>query len=131
MKVSKCSSLAPPRSKFYKTQWAWQGVNLSQLISIFTSKNGWKFWTADKIQSKNYKGVNPPCLMPIRVKTCSNFKSNLFNDFFLIWYTFFVGGLFIKLTVYDMNKKQWISCKIVFCQKVWFNNFHLSLETDK
>ena len=25
--------------------------------------------SADKIQSKNYKGVNPPCLMPIRVKT--------------------------------------------------------------
>ena len=23
----KCSSLAPPRSIFYKTQWAWQGVN--------------------------------------------------------------------------------------------------------
>ena len=24
--------------------------------------------SADKIQSKNYKEVNPPCLMPIRVK---------------------------------------------------------------
>ena len=24
--------------------------------------------SVDKIQSKNYKEVNPPCLMPIRVK---------------------------------------------------------------
>jgi hypothetical protein len=29
----------------------------------------------DKIQSKNYKGVNPPCLMAIRVKKASkNYK---------------------------------------------------------
>ena len=30
-------------SKFYKTQLALQGVKLSQLISIFTSKNIWNF----------------------------------------------------------------------------------------
>ena len=37
-KQEKCSSLAPPRSIFYKTQWAWQGVKLTQLMSFFTSK---------------------------------------------------------------------------------------------
>jgi hypothetical protein len=37
-KQEKCSSLAPPRSKFYKTQLAWQGVKLTGLMSIFTSK---------------------------------------------------------------------------------------------
>jgi hypothetical protein len=28
--------------------------------------------SADKIQSKNYREVNPPCLMPIRVKRSCN-----------------------------------------------------------
>ena len=35
---------------------------LQKCLEIF-DKN-----SADKIQSKNYKEVNPPCLMPIRVK---------------------------------------------------------------
>ena len=38
----KCSSLAPPRGIFYKTQCAWQGVKLTRLMSIFTSKKVWK-----------------------------------------------------------------------------------------
>ena len=37
-KQEKCSSLAPPRGIFYKTQWACQGVKLTQLMSILTSK---------------------------------------------------------------------------------------------
>ena len=37
-------------------------VHLRKRLEIF-DKN-----SADKIQSKNYKEVNPPCLMPIRVK---------------------------------------------------------------
>ena len=36
--------------------------HLQKCLEIF-DKN-----SADKIQSKNYKEVNPPCLMPIRVK---------------------------------------------------------------
>ena len=58
-KQEKCSFLAHTRSKFYKTQWAWQGVKLTQMISIFTSKKVWKFFIqiqADKIQSQNDKG---------------------------------------------------------------------------
>ena len=58
-KQEKCSSLAPPRRVFYKTQWAWQSVKITRLMSIFTSKKVWKFLiknSADKIQSKNYKG---------------------------------------------------------------------------
>jgi hypothetical protein len=35
LKQEKCSSLPPPRGIFYKTQWAWQGVKLSRLMSIF------------------------------------------------------------------------------------------------
>ena len=71
MKLKKYSSLAPPRIKFNKTQLAWQGEKFSRLISIFTSKNVWKFLIKiqlTKSNSKIYKGVNPPCLMPIRVK---------------------------------------------------------------
>ena len=38
---------------------------LQKCLEIFDKKS------ADKIQSKNYKEVNPPCLMPIRVKPAS------------------------------------------------------------
>ena len=73
-KKEKCSSLAPPMSKFYKTQWA-RRVSLSQLISIFTSKNVWKFLVKiqlTKFNQKIIRGVNLPCLMPISVKSsCS------------------------------------------------------------
>ena len=51
-------SLAPRRSTFYKTQWAWQGVK-------FTSKKVWKFFdkiSADKIWSKKGKGVESALL---------------------------------------------------------------------
>ena len=88
-KKEKCSSLGQPRSKFCKTQWARQGVKLSRLISIFTSKNVWKFLIKIQLTKSNLKiirGVNPPCLMPIRVKkvwnycpgppTCIPFKQN-------------------------------------------------------
>ena len=70
-KQEKCSSLAPPRSKFYKTQWAWQGVKLTRLMSIFTSKKVWKFLIQIQLTKSNPKitrGVKVPCLMPIRVK---------------------------------------------------------------
>ena len=40
----KCSSLAPSRSIFCKTQWAWQGVKLIRLMSIFTSKKFGNIW---------------------------------------------------------------------------------------
>jgi hypothetical protein len=36
-KQKKCSSLVPPKSKFYKTQWAWQAVKLTWLMSIINS----------------------------------------------------------------------------------------------
>ena len=32
-----------PRGIFHKAQWAWQGVKLTRLMSIFTSKKVWKF----------------------------------------------------------------------------------------
>ena len=66
-----CSSLEQPRCIVYKTQWARQVVKLSRLISIFTSKNVWKFLIKIQLTKSNPKiirGVNPPCLMPIRVK---------------------------------------------------------------
>ena len=49
--------------------------HLQKCLEIF-DKN-----SADKIQFKNYKEVNPPCLMPIRVKDqpAINFtQSNIF-----------------------------------------------------
>ena len=71
-KQEKCSYLAPPMSKFYKAQWAWQGVKSTWLMSIFTSKKVWKFLikkSADKIWSKNHKEVKVSPLMPISVIT--------------------------------------------------------------
>ena len=50
--------------KFFKTQWFWQGVKLSQLISIFTSKNVWKSLIKIQLTKSNPKiirGVNQPC----------------------------------------------------------------------
>ena len=38
---------------------------LQKYLEIFDENS------AEKIQSKNYKGVNPPCLMPIRVELVS------------------------------------------------------------
>ena len=43
-KQEKCSSLVPSRSISYKTQWPWQGVKFTRLMSIFTSKKVWNFW---------------------------------------------------------------------------------------
>ena len=42
-KQEKCSSLAPSRGIFYKSRWVWQGLKLTRLMSIFTSKKVWKF----------------------------------------------------------------------------------------
>ena len=69
-KQEKCSSLSPPRGIFYKTQWAWQGVKLAWLMSIFSSKSSEIFDknSADKIWSIKDKGWKGPSLMPIRVK---------------------------------------------------------------
>ena len=56
--MKKNSSLEPPRSKFYKIQWAWQGVKLTRLMSIFTSKKVLEIFdtnSAHKIESQNYK----------------------------------------------------------------------------
>ena len=70
-KKEKCSSLAPPWSKVYKTQWSWQDVKVTQLMSIFTSKKVWNFLIQIQLIKSNPKitrGVKLPWLMPIRVK---------------------------------------------------------------
>ena len=70
-KQEKCSSLAPPRNIFYNTQWAWQGVKLTRLMSIFTSKKVWKFLIKIqliKYDPKRTRGWKVPSLMPIRIK---------------------------------------------------------------
>ena len=54
-KLEKCSSLVPSRSKFHKTQRACQRVKLSRLISIFTSKNIWKFLIKIQLKKSNPK----------------------------------------------------------------------------
>ena len=45
-------NLVPPKSKFYKIQWASIGVNfhLQKSLEVFDTNS------ADKIQSQNYKG---------------------------------------------------------------------------
>ena len=46
-----------------------------QINPIFTSKQVWKFWIKIQLTKSNPKiirEVNPPCLMPIRVKLMNN-----------------------------------------------------------
>ena len=51
-----CSYLAPPRSTFYKTQWAWQGIKLTRFSPPKEFGNFWyKLSWQNKI--KTYKGV--------------------------------------------------------------------------
>ena len=55
----KCSSLVPPRSKFYKIQWAWQGVKLTRLMSFFFRNFGYKFSWQNLIQKVQESGKCP------------------------------------------------------------------------
>ena len=69
-KQEKCSSSAPPMGMFYKPRGAWQGVKLTRLMSIFTSKKVWKFLIKIQLTKSNPKrtrGWKVPSLMPIRV----------------------------------------------------------------
>ena len=80
-KQEKYSSLAPPRRIFYKTQWTWQGVKLTWLMSIFTSKKVWKFLIEiqlTKIWSKNDKEIKVSPLVPINQVSTQviNFANN-------------------------------------------------------
>ena len=60
----KCSSSAPTRSKFYETQWAWQGVKWIQLMSIFTSKKIWKFLIQIQLTESNPKITRGKSALP-------------------------------------------------------------------
>ena len=75
----KCSSFAPPRSTFYKTQWAWQGVKLTRLMSIFTyhqkSLEIFEKNSADKIWSKKDKRIKVSPPVPNK-RANNNFKKN-------------------------------------------------------
>ena len=53
--------------------------HLKKCLEIF-DKN-----SADKIQFKNYKEVNPPCLMPIRVNSPTTKKAQNWKTFLEIW----------------------------------------------
>ena len=66
MSSEKCSSLAPPRSIFYKTHWAWQGVKLIWLIRQFSPPKKIQLTKSDPKRTSRRK---VPCLMPIRVNT--------------------------------------------------------------
>ena len=59
----------PPKVIFYKTEWAWQSVKITVLMSIFASKSFEIFDenSADEFWSKK-TGWKVPSLMPIRVK---------------------------------------------------------------
>ena len=73
-KQEKCSSLTPPMSKFYKTQWAWQGVKLIRLISIFHLQK------SQLTNPKITRGVKVPCLTPIRVNQSDGFFLTLMSS---------------------------------------------------
>ena len=75
--------------------------HLQKCLEIF-DKN-----SADKIQPKNYKGVNPTCLMPIRVKGnlfCFAFASKK-PDFIIIMINNAFGATVMNFSA--KNKDQW------------------------
>ena len=80
---------------FYKTQWAWQGVKLTRLMSIFTSKSLEIFDknSANTILSKKDKEWKESPLMPIRVNYCRETHRNKHTegsiDFFSRLHDFF------------------------------------------
>ena len=87
-KQEKSSPLAPPRSIFYKTQWAWQGVKLTWLMSIFTPKKVWKFLIKIQLTKSNPKrtrGWKVPYPMPIRVNTVLQYIFQLTTFMRPIW----------------------------------------------
>jgi len=96
-KQEKCSSLAPPRSKFYKSEWAcaWQGVKLTRWMSIIASKKVWKFLIQIQLAKSNPKitrGVKVPCLMPISV------KGRLGNEVFVFVSVRSIIGIYYNLS---------------------------------
>ena len=70
-KQGKCLSLAPPRSIFYKTKWAWYGVKLTLIdvnVHILRSLDIFDENSGDKIWSKKDKGIKVSPSVPNRVK---------------------------------------------------------------
>ena len=143
IKQEKCSSLAPPRSKFDKTQWAWQGVKLSQLISIFTSNNVWKFLIKIQLIKSNPKivrGVNPPCLMPIRFNHASNHNHMGISNIFSVLVTISIHNCFVtksnnnknlsEIWIIKILARNWAIMKIIYLirNKVWCIYFFYSFE---
>ena len=49
---------------FYMTQWAWQGVKLTRLMSIFTSKKFGNFWWKFSWQNLIEKGQGDKSITP-------------------------------------------------------------------
>ena len=83
-KQEKYSSLAPPRSTFYKTQWAWHGVKLTWLMLIFTSKKVWKFLIKHQLTKSDPKRTRwwkVPCLIPIRVKPVQQSRQRVLRTY--------------------------------------------------
>ena len=81
-KQEKCSSLAPPRCIFHKTQWAWQDVKLTRLMSIFTSKKVWKFSIINqltKFDPKKGQADKTISLMPVRINLVTFRASFMYN----------------------------------------------------
>ena len=54
-KQEKCSSLGPSRGIFYKTQWALQGIKLTRLMSIFTSKKSLEIFDKNQLTKSDLK----------------------------------------------------------------------------
>ena len=71
MKTRKIIIFSATKGNFFKTQWAWQDIKSTWLISIFTCKKVLVIFdkdSADKIQSKMDKEIKVPSYMPISVK---------------------------------------------------------------
>ena len=67
-KQGKCSSLAPPGIKFYKIQYAWQGVKLTKMMSIFTSKKVWKYLKNIQLTKSDPKRTKGQCQIGLKFK---------------------------------------------------------------
>ena len=87
-KQEKCLSLVSPRNNFNKTRWwawHWQGVKLTRLMSIFSSKKVWSFLIKNQL-TKSIKSakkdkeikVPPPLSCQLRLRYLKTFKKEYF-----------------------------------------------------
>ena len=117
----KKSSLVQPRIIFYKTQWAWQCIKLTWLMSDFTYKKVWKFLIKIQLTKSDPKRMRngkcpPSCQLGLSWFLFMNFRAILFSFSFFHSYHFAI--LANKLHNFALEELWYAQCRFE-CQRPW------------